>query len=87
MIVMRAAPFNATLSLAVALILALSACSSRRPMSAPWCAVVADRSNLYCEYETLRECNTAISGVGGTCVQNPRLGRPQEEAPTSRRQR
>jgi hypothetical protein len=61
--------------------LAASSCTSRRPMNAPWCFANAETSNMYCEYETLRQCEATLSGLGGVCVQNPRYDAP----PVSRR--
>ncbi len=38
----------------------------------PWCALRGDRGGGQSCYFTSREqCETTLSGIGGTCIQNP----------------
>lgn len=40
-----------------------------------WCAEQGGQHNPYrnCGYHTFRQCQAAISGVGGSCSPNPRV--------------
>ena len=41
----------------------------------PWCAQYADTRGLVeCAFVTFEQCQASISGIGGSCVQNPRPG-------------
>jgi len=63
------------------------ACSSRRPMTAPWCFTSGETGSMYCEFESLGQCEATLSGLGGVCGPNPRIGRERRgrQAPASRR--
>jgi uncharacterized protein DUF3551 len=38
----------------------------------PWCALRGDRSGAQsCYYTSYRQCMTALSGIGGSCIQSP----------------
>jgi hypothetical protein len=40
----------------------------------PWCARYTDQSYaVSCAFYTFQQCLTTVSGVGGSCMQNPRL--------------
>lgn len=68
--------------------LAAGSCSSRRPMTAPWCFTNADSSSMFCEYQTLKQCEATMAGLGGVCGPNPRLGRgPGDDQPPASRRR
>jgi hypothetical protein len=42
-----------------------------------WCARYYDRGNvLSCAFDTMQQCLATVSGVGGSCIQNPRLPSP-----------
>jgi hypothetical protein len=38
----------------------------------PYCAQYSDGSSLDCSYSTLSMCYQSVTGVGGTCINNPR---------------
>ncbi len=63
---------------AVAAIAALALLVPREAGARPelrWCtAIWVDGGALECHYDSFRQCLAAVSGVGGHCVQNPRLG-------------
>jgi hypothetical protein len=49
----------------------------------PWCARTGVTvGNPSCDYDTLNQCQAYLSGIGGTCIQNPamaaaRMGGPR----------
>lgn len=40
----------------------------------PWCAAYGGRGGTNCYFSTFWQCQQAISGVGGSCYQNPFYG-------------
>jgi hypothetical protein len=40
----------------------------------PWCAYYSGRGGTNCYFSTFAQCQAAVSGVGGTCSQNPFYG-------------
>jgi hypothetical protein len=39
----------------------------------PWCAQYADiRAITECAFTSFQQCQATLSGIGGSCVQNPR---------------
>jgi Protein of unknown function (DUF3551) len=53
-----------------------------------WCARYYDRGNvLSCAFDTMQQCLATVRGVGGSCIQNPRLPSPLPpySSPYSRR--
>ena len=37
-----------------------------------WCAIYGDRSGAQsCYFETRRQCEETLSGIGGSCIPNP----------------
>jgi len=68
------------ISVFVALALATAAALAPRPAAAaynlPWCAQLYDMSNvLSCAFYTREQCMATVSGIGGFCMENPRLPR------------
>jgi hypothetical protein len=48
----------------------------------PWCAQGGGiGGSPQCSYGTFQQCQAAISGLGGTCVQNPAASYSQNTAP------
>jgi hypothetical protein len=55
--------------------------SAQSAYSYPWCAVTAFRGSRSCYYNSLEECRTTQSGIGGLCVQSPYYHPPAVAAP------
>lgn len=47
--------------------------SARAGVEYPWCAVYSEASvgATNCGFTTLAQCRATISGIGGTCLENP----------------
>ena len=70
---------------ALVLTLATAAAFAPRPAAAaynlPWCAHYTDQSYAFsCAFYTFQQCLTTVSGIGGSCIQNPRLPPPPPAA-------
>ncbi len=62
---------------AVALALVSASQQSQAYYNNAWCARYYDRGNvLSCAFDTIQQCLVTVRGVGGSCVQNPRLPSP-----------
>lgn len=54
----------------------------------PYCATGAWAGSGGCSYTTLEQCRASISGVGGSCVTNPRyVGNPDTATRPARARR
>jgi len=64
---------------ALAVLMALPAGPAQAQEGA-WCAFAGGR-NAYenCGYYTFQQCQAAVSGVGGSCMRNPRGGYSMED--------
>jgi hypothetical protein len=70
---------------AFVLALVTTAMFAPRPAAAaynlPWCAQHYDSSFAFsCAFYTQQQCLATMSGVGGNCIQNPRLPPPPAAA-------
>jgi hypothetical protein len=76
------------LMFAVTLALVSASQQSQAYFNSAWCARYYDRGNvLSCAFDTIQQCLATVRGVGGTCIQNPRLPSPPPDyaSPYSRR--
>jgi hypothetical protein len=46
----------------------------------PWCATGGSLGGLQCNYTTRQQCQAAISGAGGSCMQNPAMGQQASQS-------
>ena len=62
----------AATALAAALFAAAGTVGAEEPY--PWCALYSggrDGGGTNCGFVTIEQCRATISGVGGTCIENP----------------
>ena len=69
---MRYSTFAAAAFAVAAVALPLAAAGPALAVEYPYCASGAWAGGGGCSYATLEQCRAAISGVGGSCVINPR---------------
>lgn len=63
-----------TILIGLASVAMLSASApSASAQDAPWCSsgTMGGLSTTRCEFYTLAQCRATISGLGGTCIENP----------------
>ena len=64
-----------TSAAALATVSALMVIDAAPANAGPFCATYSDgQGNRSCGYYTYAQCQRAISGAGGTCIQNPDFG-------------
>ncbi|MDB5504017.1 MAG: hypothetical protein JWR89_3919 [Tardiphaga sp.] len=61
--------------------LALSGVTPVHAVDYPWCAL-GSSIGRQCSYTTPQQCQAAISGVGGSCMQNPAMTQQASQRPS-----
>ena len=53
--------------------------AAQSPYDYPWCALRGDRGGgQSCYFQTYRQCQASLVGIGGTCIRNPGYRGPNE---------
>jgi hypothetical protein len=66
----------------VALALGAAGAPARAEVQYPWCAQYAwPNGGTNCGFVSYQQCMATISGIGGTCYQNPAYPPPRERLP------
>jgi len=58
----------------------IAACGS---YNEPWCSVTSVTGSTQCLYRSQEQCMASVSGMGGYCVTNPRMGGRRSDARSS----
>ena len=59
---------------------------AQSPYDYPWCAIYSKTSGaMSCYYTSFEQCMATMSGIGGTCLQNPFASVGRRFDPRSRR--
>jgi hypothetical protein len=69
---MRHFSLAASMLALAAIVVPLAATGPALAVEYPYCATGAWAGSGGCSYTTLEQCRASISGVGGSCVTNPR---------------
>ena len=70
-----------TAAATIAAVSALIVIGASPANAGPFCATYADgQGNRSCGYYTYAQCQRAISGAGGTCIQNPDFGGYEDDS-------
>lgn len=84
---------KALASVAFATLIAGLSCVGTTPARAeveyPWCAIYLDSwgTSENCGFYNYQQCRASVSGVGGYCRENLRIGNYVETAPVVKRKR
>ena len=66
-------PIIALFAIAAALLAETQISNAQSAYSYPWCSLggTKDSNALSCYYTSREQCRTAMSGIGGNCVESP----------------